>query len=54
MIETMIQIEESINRLKAELVEIWGQKGFLHNDTIEKSQKLDQFIVEYQKLKLLS
>jgi len=53
MFEKINQIEETINLLKVELVAIWEQKGFLHNETIEMSQKLDQVIVEYQKLKLM-
>jgi hypothetical protein len=40
-----------ISILKDELIEIGIEKGFNHHETIEASQKLDDIIVKYQKLK---
>lgn len=36
---------------KDNLTDIWNRNGFKHVDTIEASQKLDELIVKYQKLK---
>jgi hypothetical protein len=40
-----------ISMSKDELIEIWGQNEFRHLDTIEASEKLDELIIKYQKLK---
>ncbi|WP_102274041.1 aspartyl-phosphate phosphatase Spo0E family protein [Cytobacillus massiliigabonensis] len=40
-----------ISMSKDELIEVWKQKGFKHLDTIEASQKFDELILKYQKLK---
>jgi ribosomal protein L29 len=45
------QLLNLINILKDELIETWVQKGFQHPETIEVSQKLDEVIIRYQKLK---
>lgn len=40
-----------ISMSKDERIEIWGENGFRHLDTIEASEKLDELIIKYQKLK---
>ncbi|MFE8698932.1 Spo0E family sporulation regulatory protein-aspartic acid phosphatase [Cytobacillus sp. FJAT-53684] len=42
-----------ISMSKAELIEIWKQKGFEHLETISASQELDELIFKYQKLQQL-
>jgi len=43
-------VEEKITMLKDELIEICNEKGFQNKETIETSRKLDNAIIEYQKL----
>ncbi len=45
------QLLKLINILKEELMELWIEKGFQHDKTIEATTKLDQIIIQYQKLK---
>lgn len=47
------QLLKLIAILKDELIELWIQKGLRHHKTIEARQKLDQIIIQYQKLKNL-
>lgn len=47
------QLLKLIGILKDELIELWIQQGSKHYKTTEASQKLDQIIIQYQKLKNL-
>ena len=46
------ELEDRINQLKKELIQIADETGLNSNDTIRYSQKLDEFIMRYQKLKM--
>jgi|tagenome__1003787_1003787.scaffolds.fasta_scaffold18844677_2 hypothetical protein len=47
---TKEKIEATIERHRKQLIEIGLKHGFSSSETILASQKLDQFIVLYQKL----
>jgi hypothetical protein len=49
-----VQLLTWIHVLKDELIEISFLKGLEDSSTIEASQKLDQLIIQYQKLKDIS
>ncbi|HVH96683.1 MAG TPA: Spo0E family sporulation regulatory protein-aspartic acid phosphatase [Bacillus sp. (in: firmicutes)] len=46
------ELEDRINQLKKELIQIADETGLNSNDTIRYSQKLDELIMRYQKLKM--
>ncbi|MCQ6275445.1 aspartyl-phosphate phosphatase Spo0E family protein [Bacillus sp. V3B] len=46
------ELEDRINQLKKELIQIAEETGLNSDDTIRYSQKLDEFIMRYQKLKM--
>ena len=46
------ELEDRINQLKKELIQIAKETGLNSDDTIRYSQKLDEFIMRYQKLKM--
>src|SRR3954453_14768631 len=46
------ELQDKINQLKKELIQIAEETGLNSDDTIRYSQKLDGFIMRYQKLKM--
>ena len=46
------ELDDRINQLKKELMQIAEETGLNSNDTIRYSQKLDELITRYQKLKI--
>ena len=46
------ELDDRINQLKKELMQIAEETGLNSNDTICYSQKLDELITRYQKLKI--
>ena len=46
------ELDDRINQLKKELMQIAEETGLNSNDTIRYSQKLDELITRYQKIKI--
>ena len=46
------ELDDRINQLKKELMQIAEETGLNSNDTIRYSQKLDELITRYQKIKM--
>ena len=46
------ELEDRINQLKKDLIQIAEETGLNSDDTIRYSQKLDELIMRYQKLKM--
>ena len=46
------ELEDRINQLKKDLIQIAKETGLNSDDTIRYSQKLDELITRYQKLKM--
>ena len=48
------ELEDRINQLKKELIQIAEETGLNSDDTIGYSQRLDDLIMRYQKLKMIT
>ena len=46
------ELDDRINQLKKELMQIAEETGLNSNDTIRYSQKFDELITRYQKIKI--